>query len=129
MGGTSKDHQRTKAIIDTGDEGPNVVSLSFLSRLKLESIIEADRSRDEEKVTDASGKVFKPLGWVELYFKFEKIQGGWHSSLFWVADVQNYDIIIGMPCLLQENIKSKVIAPLVPNQSQKGKGKGTQHPR
>jgi len=122
MGETAEDHQTTTAIIDTGDEGPNIISLAFLKKLKLESIVETDWSGDSQKITDASGNELKPIGWVELFFKFANLPGGWHSSLFWVTDVHNYTMIIGMPCLLQENIKSKVIAPLILNQKKKEKG-------
>ena len=128
MGETNADHQKTVAVINTGDEGPNVISLQFLTRLKLDHIVETTWSGDEQEITDASGDTFKPIGWLELFFKFEKLPGGWHSSLFWVADVANYDMIIGMPCLMQENIKSKVIAPLVPNQAAKRSKEKSQTP-
>ncbi|KAG7293430.1 hypothetical protein NEMBOFW57_003480 [Staphylotrichum longicolle] len=123
MGERAENHQETTAIIDTGDEGPNIISLEFLKKLRLESMVETDWSGDRQEIKDASGNILKPIGWVDLYFRFLDLPGGWHSSLFWVIDVQTdvYTIIIGMPCLLQENIKSTLIAPLVLNQKKKEK--------
>lgn len=74
----------------------------------------------EQQLTLANGDTFRPIGWVpDLSFKFNNLPGGWHWASFWVADVKDYDIIIGMPCLLQDNIRTKLVAPLVSNEKQK----------
>src|SRR3979411_2222821 len=125
MGEMSEDQQKINAIIDIGDEGPNVVALQFLERLKLESIVESDWTGNEPEIKDASSNTFNPKGWLELYFKFENLPEGWHTAYFMVADVKDHDLIIGMPCLLQDNIKSKIIVPLIlNNKSQKRETKG-----
>jgi hypothetical protein len=125
-GNSSQDHQMTNAVIDTGNEGENVITRKFLSALKLESIMESNWRGDESELTFANGEPFKPVGWIPgLSFKFENTPGGWHWAPFWVSEAGSYDVIIGMKCLLQDNIRGKLITTLVPN---KKKGKGESFP-
>ena len=56
--------------------------------------------------------------------KFEDLPGGWHTDYFLVSDVPHYNLIIGMPCLLQDKIKNKLIAPLILYKSQKRENRG-----